>query len=162
MPFLQFFTGIFRRCRAFILRREVEVVGQCKSCGECCKGILLNDRKRWIKKERHFRQLCEKEPEHERFVVTERSEEGHLVFNCSKQGKDNFCTCYEDRLPLCRNYPSKSIYYQGGWIRPGCGYSFKAFKFRDVFMRRKRGRIPKFADVLQQELKQSDNKEQAS
>lgn len=154
MDSLQLFTGLFRRFRSFVLGREVEIVGQCEMCGKCCNGIILKD-DGWLKKKSDFEALCEREPEHERFVPVGKDDYGHLVFNCSKQGEDNFCTCYEDRLPLCRNYPSKSIYYQGGWIRSDCGYRFKVVTFRDVFMRRKRMRMPKFADVLQQEIKQA-------
>jgi hypothetical protein len=69
-------------------------------------------------------------------------------------GNDNLCTCYESRLPLCRNYPNKSLYYQGGWLRPDCGFSFKATTFRDIYMRRRRGSIPPFSEVLHREIKQ--------
>ncbi|WP_319469999.1 YkgJ family cysteine cluster protein [uncultured Pseudodesulfovibrio sp.] len=156
MSELHAFTGLFRRFRSFVLRRDVEVTGQCKMCGECCHDILLRHKKRWLKKERHFEELCREEPDHQRFSITGRDEFGHLVFACSLQEKSGLCSCHADRLPLCRNYPPKSLYYQGGWLRPDCGYSFKAVTFRDIFMRRKRMRIPKFADVLQQEQERTE------
>lgn len=152
-----FFTGLFRRFRTLVLGREVEIVGQCRFCGECCHGILLQDG-RWLKKKRHFDRLCEREPEHTRFIPTGRDDYGHMVFDCSMLGTDNFCTAYDDRLPLCRNYPTKSIYYQGGWIRPECGYRFKSVTFRDVFTGRRRATMPKFSEVLRKEIKRDIKK----
>jgi len=149
---VRIFTGLFRRFRSLVLRREVEVVGQCKGCGLCCQDILIKDNGRWLSSRRKFSKLCEREPEHARLKITGRDDVGHLVFSCSKQGDDNLCTCYESRLPLCRNYPSRSLYYQGGWLRPDCGYFFKETTFRDIFMKRKRGRIPPFSEVLLQEI----------
>lgn len=156
---LRYFTGLFRRFRSFVLRRDVEIVGQCRMCGSCCQDILLRDKGRWLRKEKQFRQLCESAPKHSRFAITGRSDDGFLTFTCSLQGNDNFCTCYEDRLPLCRSYPTKSLYYQGGWIRSDCGYSFKATTFRDVWMRRRRGRIPAFSEVLRREMNQDTEQE---
>jgi len=146
-------TGLFRRFRSLLLGRQVEVVGQCRLCGACCRNIILQDKGRWLKREKDFRKLCRDEPEFERFTIVEKDEVGHLVFDCSLQ-KDNLCSCHEDRLPLCRNYPTKSLYYQGGIIPPDCGYSFKAVTFRDVFLRRKRARVPKFSDMLDAEIQQ--------
>jgi len=131
-------TGWFRRFRSFVLRREVEIVGQCALCGECCHDILIRDGRHWLKNRRKFDKLCKREPEHARFVVTGRDDWGHLVFACTLQGGDGLCTSYDSRLPLCRKYPSKSLYYQGGWLRPDCGFSFKAVTFRDIWMRRRR------------------------
>lgn len=155
MNSLRFFTGLFRSFRTFVLGREVEIVGQCRMCGGCCNDILIKDRNRWLQRPRKFKQLCEREPAHERFEITGKDDFGNLVFRCSEQGEDGLCTCYEDRLPLCRSYPSKSIYYQGGWIGPECGFRFKSVKFRDVFTRKKPLRMPSFSKVLQQEIKQT-------
>jgi len=148
--------GIFRRFRSFVLRREVQIVGQCKLCGSCCHDILLKNRGGWVKRKRQFDKLCEKEPGHERFEIIGRSEAGPLLFACSKQGEDHFCTCYDDRLPLCKSYPSKALYYQGGRLRTDCGFSFKAVTFRDICMQRKGVKPPKFSTMLRQEQEQSD------
>ena len=32
---LKFYTGLFRRFRSLVLRRKVEITGQCKGCGRC-------------------------------------------------------------------------------------------------------------------------------
>jgi Fe-S-cluster containining protein len=156
---LRTFTGLLRRVRAWVLRSEVRVVGQCQLCGVCCQDILLRDRGRWLKSEGAFRKLCDREPGHERFEITGRDDWGHLVFRCTLQGEDNLCSAYEDRLPLCRNYPSKSLYYQGGWLRQDCGFSFKATTFRDMIMRYRRRNIPEFTEVLRQELNKPGNRQ---
>lgn len=148
--------GKLRRMRSTILRNEVEVIGVCTCCGVCCTGIHIRDKGRWISSERQFRKLCKREPEHERFAITGTDDSGLLVFSCTLQGEDNMCTTYASRPALCRKYPTKSLYYQGGTIRPDCGYSFKALTFRDWWMRRRRGRMPRFSDVLKKERKRTD------
>lgn len=158
MTNLQYFTGLYRRFRSFVLRREVEVVGQCRLCGNCCRDILLRDRGRWIRKEKQFDRLVEHLPEHARFELTGRDDLGFLSFACTCLGDDKLCTGYEDRPALCRNYPSKSLYYQGGWLRADCGFSFRAVTFRDVFMRRRRAKVPDFSTVLKRELEQDKTK----
>jgi len=155
---LQYFTGLFRRFRSFVLRREVEVVGQCRLCGNCCRDILLRDKGQWIRKKKQFDHLVERLPEHARFTLTGRDDSGFLSFVCTCLGRDNFCTSYEGRPSLCRNYPSKSLYYQGGWLRADCGFSFKAVTFRDVIMRRRRVKVPAFSTVLEREIEQENTK----
>ncbi|WP_419786248.1 YkgJ family cysteine cluster protein [Pseudodesulfovibrio sp.] len=161
MSNLRTFTGWYRRLRAFILRRDVEVLGQCAMCGDCCHDIIIRDGKRWLKSRRAFEKLCEKEPDHRCLKITGRDFQGHLVFACSLLGKDGLCTAHESRLSLCRNYPSKSLYYQGGWLKPDCGYFFKTFTFRDFFMQRKRRAIPKFSEVLRKETERRQDERQA-
>ncbi len=151
MEGLSLFIGMFRRFRSIVLRREVEIVGQCQLCGNCCRGILLKNRERWLRTEAQYKELCEDDPGHERFKITGKDQFGNLCFACSWQGDDNLCSRHEERLPLCREYPTKGLYYQGGWLGNDCGFSFKAVKFRDIFMRRRRARIPSFDKLLQQE-----------
>jgi len=148
------FTGLFRRFRSFVLGREVEVVGQCRMCGNCCNDIMLSDGN-WLKRRSQFERLCEKSPGHSRFEITGRDNRGRLIFRCTLQTPEGTCPCYEDRLPLCRSYPSKSIYYRGGWLEPRCGFSFRDVTFREVFTGRKHLRKPQFDKLLEQEMKRS-------
>ena len=157
MTSLRRLRGWFRRFRSFVLRSEVEIVGQCALCGGCCRDILIRDGRRWLTSRRRFEKLCRKEPEYARFTVTGEDDKGRLSFTCTLQGEDNFCTCYDSRLPLCRNYPSKSLYYQGGWLRTDCGFSFKAKTFRDAWTHRRRAAMPKFSTVLRQETERKRN-----
>jgi len=156
MAIQQWAIGFFRRFRSFVLGRDVEIVGQCNLCGNCCHDILLRDGA-WIKKQRQFDKLCKQQPKHERFEHIGKDHHGHWLFRCTLQQKDGMCSCYEDRLPLCKGYPSKSLYYKGGRIGTDCGFRFKAVTFRDVLMRRKRLRTPNFSEVLDQETKRTDS-----
>nr|WP_321259621.1 YkgJ family cysteine cluster protein [uncultured Pseudodesulfovibrio sp.] len=158
MAIAKYLIGFFRRFRTFILRREVEVVGQCQMCGRCCRGILLRDAGRFLKTEKQFRALCQSDPLHECFRIVRKDEFGILVFDCSRLGDDNICTDYESRPPLCSNYPTKSLYYHGGQLRDDCGYSFKEVTFRDIFMRRKSWGESRFADVLHEQIEQEKDK----
>lgn len=147
--------GLFRRFRSLVLGREVEVVGHCTLCGNCCRAILLSDRNRWLRRKSQFDRLVAEEPEHARFRIRERSADGFLTFDCTMLAEDDTCTCHDIRPALCRNYPTKSIYYQGGWLYEGCGYAFRAVTFRDVLFGRKRLRPARFTDALERELKQN-------
>lgn len=155
MPRLRTLTGLFRRFRSFVLGREVEIVGRCSLCGKCCNGILLQDG-HWIRNKRQFDKLCASAPEHSRFTIAGKDARGRLVFDCSLQTPEGVCPCYEDRLPLCRRYPSKIIYYNGGTLEADCGFSFTHVTFRDVLLGRKPLRKPRFAQLLKEEIKRSD------
>ncbi|NDV18056.1 YkgJ family cysteine cluster protein [Pseudodesulfovibrio sp. JC047] len=150
--------GAFRRFRAIVLGRDVEIVGHCRMCGRCCRKILLKSDDHWLKKETEFTELCQADPLLVRFRIMGRNPSGFLLFECARLGKDNICTEYESRPALCSNYPTKSLYYHGGWLRDDCGFSFQAVTFRDVFMRRKSWRKPKFADVLRGQIEQDKDK----
>ncbi|BCS88590.1 YkgJ family cysteine cluster protein [Pseudodesulfovibrio sediminis] len=149
-----YFTGLFRRFRAFVLRSKVQVRGRCKGCGYCCQDIMLKDKGRWLRTNRQFKALVKSNPEHARFTPVGRDEYGFMIFTCKKLGPDNLCSSYDDRPELCRNYPSDSLYYQGDCLQSACGYSFKDISFRDVLMRNRRSRIPKFSQVLRKEIEQ--------
>lgn len=151
MEHMSALIGFFRYVRARILKRDVEVVGMCRLCGNCCRGVLLKDRERWIKTEKQFEQLCEDSPGHTRFKIIDKNEEGYLGFACTMLGEDNLCSCHEERLDLCRDYPSKALYYQGGWTGDDCGFSFKPVTFRDILFRRKPLRANAFENALRKE-----------
>ncbi|MGL1861133.1 MAG: YkgJ family cysteine cluster protein [Pseudodesulfovibrio sp.] len=151
-----YFTGLFRRFRSFVLKREVEIIGQCRLCGSCCHDILLHDGDRFIKREKQFKKLCKSNSTFTRFRIIKPDDEGHLTFSCSFKDNNNNCTSYEDRLPLCKEYPSKGFYYHGGWLRADCGFSYKHVSFHDIYMRRTRSKIPEFSEVLRNEQEQTD------
>lgn len=150
-------TGLFRKLRKLLLRRDVEVVGQCQLCGGCCRDIHLFHKGRWLKRVRNFKRLCEEQPDFRRFRITGRSDSGRLVFSCTLQEGD-LCSDHENRMELCRNYPSKAIYYQGGWLRGDCGYSYRVYRFRDAFKMFRKKYEP-FDKILQQETEKLDKEE---
>lgn len=155
MPILRSLTGLFRRFRSLVLGREVEIMGQCRMCGNCCTDILLSDGG-WIKRRRQFEKLCEDDPGHKRFEIMGRDHLGRLVFRCTLQTPEGVCPCYEDRLPLCRSYPAKSIYYGGGRLDSRCGFSFRDVTFREVLTGKKPLRRPRFDKLLDREISRDD------
>jgi hypothetical protein len=159
MSGLDYLTGLFRRFRSRVLRREVEVAGRCNCCGACCRGIHLRDRGRWLRRTAQFERLVAEAPEHARFRLCGRSAEGFLLFRCSCLGDDDLCTTHDTRPALCRNYPSKSLYYQGGHLPGDCGYSFRAATFRDVLLGRKPIKPADFSAVLRREIQQDKDKQ---
>ncbi len=144
--------GLFRRFRSRVLRSPVRLEGRCNLCGRCCSHILLMNDGRWIRSEKTFRAIVESSPRHGRFTPVGRNDEGLLTFDCRCLGKDNLCTSYADRPALCRNYPSKSLYYQGGQLLSDCGFTFKAMTFRQAAGRLATGRRA-FSKVLEKEVR---------
>lgn len=155
---LAFLVGLFRRFRAFVLRREVEVVGRCSLCGRCCRSILLQNNGRWLRRMSQFERLVAEAPEHGRFRPVGRSEGGYLLFDCAMLAEDGSCSCHDARPALCGNYPSKSLYYQGGRLMDDCGYSYRAATFRDVLFGRRPLRPPDFSALLQQKIEQDKDR----
>ncbi|BDQ33936.1 YkgJ family cysteine cluster protein [Pseudodesulfovibrio portus] len=158
MTSLQLFTGLFRRFRAKVLGSPVRVVGQCRMCGSCCADILILYKGKWLRRKRDCEAMVRELPGYSRFECVGRNPDGFLTFTCRSLGEDKFCTSYEERPSLCRNYPSKSLYYQGGWLRPDCGYSFRAETFRQAIRRLLTGRDD-FSKVLEEQLRKGGDKE---
>ncbi|EGB14995.1 protein of unknown function UPF0153 [Pseudodesulfovibrio mercurii] len=152
-------TGLFRRFRSRVLRREVEVVGRCTLCGRCCRSVLLRDRGRWLRSLSQFERLVAEAPEHARFRPKKRNADGYLLFDCALLGEDNLCTDHDTRPALCGNYPSKSLYYHGGRLPQGCGYAFRAVTFRDVLFGRRPFKPADFSAMLRREIEQEQDKQ---
>ncbi|XXJ21293.1 YkgJ family cysteine cluster protein [Desulfovibrio caledoniensis] len=159
MSLRDFLTGLFRRTRSRVLRREVEVVGRCQCCGGCCRSIHLSDRGRWLRRMAQYERLVAEAPEYVRFRPAGRGDQGFLLFDCALLGEDNLCTAHDTRPALCRNYPSKSLYYRGGTLPGDCGYSFRAATFRDALFGRKPRKPADFSAVLRREIQQDKDKQ---
>jgi hypothetical protein len=159
MSGLDFLTGLFRRFRSRVLRRPVELVGGCRCCGGCCRSIHLSDEGRWLRRTSQFERLVAAAPEHARFTPVGRGHQGFLLFDCAKLNSDNLCADHDTRPALCRNYPSKSLYYRGGRLLDDCGYAFRAVTFRDVLFGRKPLKPADFSDALRREIQQDKDKQ---
>jgi hypothetical protein len=151
--------GLFRRFRSLVLRREVRVVGRCNGCGRCCRSLLLCHEGRWLRSRRQFERLSARTTDFFRFSLVGRSADGFLLFDCTWLRDDNLCSCHEARPALCRNYPSKSLYYQGGQTLDDCGFSFEAVTFRDVLFGRKPFKPADFSAVLRREIQQDKDEQ---
>jgi Fe-S-cluster containining protein len=121
--------------------------------------VLLRHQGRWLRRLARFERLVAEAPEHARFRPVGRNADGFLLFDCDRLDGLDLCSCHGTRPALCRNYPSKSLYYQGGRLPDGCGYAFKAVTFRDVLFGRKPFKPADFSAVLGREIQQEKDKQ---
>lgn len=155
--FLFSLRGFGRWVRAGLLRDKVHRTGHCLMCGKCCKSIMLSDEGKWLRNRRDLKALIKKEPEYARFRITGNTTCGRLLFTCSLLGEDNLCGDHENRLFVCREYPTIALYFEGGDTGTTCGYSIKATTFRGLFgKKRETPPAGAFTKVLKSEIRRSD------
>jgi hypothetical protein len=135
-PTYRFLSGFVRYLRLKLTGRDVLVSGACRRCGACCREVNIEYRGRWIRSPRQFARLKEKRPAYARFRVTGIDEGGFCVFTCDWVTDEGLCRDHENRLAMCRNYPSKGLYYLGADTLDGCGYRFHAGVPFDKVLRR--------------------------
>lgn len=149
--------AMYRRFMWFLTRQEPEVIGQCKCCGQCCKEIVLDAGKGWLRSKRQFERIKAQDKGFERFTPTGKDEAGRLIFRCECLGEDNLCTDYQGRMKLCRDHPSKGLYYSGVVLGPHCGYKLRGPTIKGL-IHRLLGRKPMdFNVVLENARKQGSN-----
>lgn len=144
--------GLFRRFRSFVLRTEVQVVGRCKLCGECCREVMLMDDGKWIYTRAQFTRLIMDKSDYERFEPVGGGGSSPIRFTCTNLGEDNLCVDHEFRPGVCRAYPTVGLYYRGGELLSFCGYKYVHVTFRQTLRWFFKGKGPDFRDVLGQEL----------
>lgn len=120
--------------------RELYLGGHCTSCGRCCRKLSLTGLDGWIRNEKEFEKVVAISPGFERFQISGRDEQGFLIFSCSWHTPEGYCGDYENRLPLCKNFPEKSLKFCGGGLPPGCGYYFKEVVPFAKILKNERGR----------------------
>lgn len=123
--------------------KSILVAGSCHGCGTCCKCISLEGASGWLRSQKSFLKIAEKYPEYKRFVIIGKDQQGFLLFSCTWCTPQGTCLDYDNRLPLCRNFPESSLVFAGGSLPDNCGYSFVE--------------VVPFARILQREL-QKNNK----
>lgn len=116
-------AGWWRHLRLRLTGKELILTGHCQQCGTCCRRLQLEQKNHWLRSKREFRALVKAHPEFSRFVICDRDRQGLLVFNCQSLGADNRCQDYENRPQLCRDFPNKGIFFCGGSLPKGCGYT---------------------------------------
>ncbi|SKA85410.1 hypothetical protein SAMN02745704_01858 [Paucidesulfovibrio gracilis DSM 16080] len=148
--------SLWRRLLCLLTRQKPRVEGHCLQCGSCCREIALCDSGHWVRTRRHFRQLMEKQPGYERLNMVGRDTDGRILFRCSWLAPDGRCRCYRDRLPLCRNHPSPSLWLRGVDLPDSCGYTLTGPTLSGLLRRKTPtwdNPPDQFNDVLQQERK---------
>jgi|GEM_PF-406695 len=114
--------------------KSMMVTGSCHGCGRCCKEICLEGSEGWLRSEERFQWIVDMFPEYGRFTITGKDSQGYLLFSCTWSTEQGTCSDYENRLPLCRNYPESSLIFAGGRLLSGCGYGFaEVVPFKKVF-----------------------------
>lgn len=115
-------AGWLRHLRLRLQGRELLLSGKCRRCGSCCARIQIQQGRRWLRSKRAFRKLVKNYPEYGRFNIVGRDSHGLLLFACSWLQPDNTCLNHEQRLGICRSFPTKGIFFCGAQLPHGCGY----------------------------------------
>lgn len=103
--------------------------GQCRHSGMCCKGLNLVIRGTRMETMSEFKGTLEAHPEYQRFVPQLDSGGEIDHFSCSCLMPNNWCSDYENRPKLCRQYPMSAFIAQDHIIQ-GCGYEVRRRHFR--------------------------------
>ncbi len=108
-------------------------------CGTCCGELILVDGKKIVQSEAEFEALKQQYPEYDIFSIKSVNSDGDLLFECSKQAGDNRCSIYEDRPPICANYPSRAMFKRKGTLFKNCGYYVEpAVGFQEILEAKKK------------------------
>lgn len=109
---------------------EYEIQGECKKCGKCCRYMYSFDT--YTEKEFKFMQFLF--PSYRRFYIKGKDDKGNLIFACKYVTDNGLCSVYEKRLPMCKKYPSKKIFYPAK-LHEGCGYKIVKKSFNDYLQK---------------------------
>ena len=109
---------------------EYEIQGECRKCGKCCRYMYSFDT--YTEKEFKFMQFLF--PSYRRFYIKGKDKDGNLIFACKYVTDEGLCSVYEKRLPMCKKYPLKRIYYPAK-LHEGCGYRVVKKSFSDYLQK---------------------------
>ncbi len=125
---LDFFFVIINEIRSYFVPQRVsyEITGECKKCGKCCNYMYSYD----TYTEKEFKIMQMLFPAYKRFYIKGKDEQGNLIFACKLVTSDGLCSDYKNRLPMCKNYPKKRIFYNAK-LHEGCGYKVNTKSFED-------------------------------
>jgi hypothetical protein len=117
-------VGIFKYFSLKLRGKSILVTGSCRGCGVCCRSICLEGSHGWLRSRRALKKIIQEYPEYTRFEVIGKDSQGFLLFNCTWCTPQGTCMDYENRLPLCDNFPESSLVFAGGQLPVNCGYRF--------------------------------------
>jgi hypothetical protein len=136
------FLGLIRSMRMRCMGKELLVTGSCHNCGSCCRTINLEGHRGWLRCEEDYFEVVADNPQYKRFRITGKDEQGFLQFACSWLTEDGLCRDHENSLPLCKNFPDKSLHFCGGTLPPGCGYGIhEVCPFKKVLAESTKGKV---------------------
>lgn len=109
---------------------KYEIQGECRKCGKCCRYMYSFDT--YTEKEFKFMQFLF--PSYRRFYIKGKDDKGNLIFACKYVTDNGLCSVYEKRLPMCKKYPSKKVFYPAK-LHEGCGYKIVKKSFNDYLQK---------------------------
>lgn len=119
-----------------ILKRKYYRHGKCAMCGCCCENIYVWHNKKVIASEQEFKNILKTDDYsfYKHISIVGKDEFG-LIFSCDKFDKINrICLDHKNRPPICKNYPTETIFSFGAHLHDNCGYSFEPIvKFEEIF-----------------------------
>jgi hypothetical protein len=110
--------------------------GQCNQCGQCCRSFRVKSEGKWIKTPSQFQRLIQQKPEYSRLICKGKID-GDLYFTCSWLTSDGICKDHQNRLRICKEYPSTTRFYTGNKLPNHCGYAIEAVVPFDKILKKK-------------------------
>jgi uncharacterized protein len=100
--------------------------GYCMHTGSCCQNMAIMHNGQWIDNLGLYIKLIQKHPKYKQFKPVFSSENKTKIkyYACTKRSKNNYCTCYEERPQLCKNYPLSNFMLHNT-IPKTCGYKIR-------------------------------------
>ena len=126
--------GLIRYLRILVMGKELLITGSCHCCGNCCKKINLEGVRGWLRSEKEFFEVLQDYPEYGRFKITGKDDQGFIQFSCTWLTDQGLCRDHTKRLPLCMNFPDKSLHFCGGKLPAACGYSIDEVRPFDKYL----------------------------
>ena len=116
---------------------KLEIVGECKQCGDCCRSLMLIESRGVVRSKRYFRKLQKRSPFYQNLEIIGTDDAGILIFSCKLLGEDGRCSRYEERPDICREFPNIFMFRHGGKLDDDCGYKVQEkVAFKDVLQKR--------------------------
>lgn len=108
------------------VRQKYKITGKCNKCGNCCRQI----RAKGMKSEKDLKLMQIILPWYKRFFIKGEDKNGELILSCKYLNSNGSCKRYFFRPFVCRNYPKKSVGFNGE-MPDGCGYTIEKKSFED-------------------------------
>ena len=125
---IDFIKSLYYEFLSYFIPQKVKyrVEGECLKCGKCCKEI----RAYGMKNEKDLIIMQFFIPHYRRFFISKIDEKGDVVLSCKHLTENGLCGVYNKRPNVCKNYPAKTINFNGEMIE-GCGYKVIKKQFKD-------------------------------
>ena len=125
---IDFIKSLYYEFLSYFIPKKVKykVEGECLKCGKCCKEI----RAYGMKSEKDLKIMQFFLPHYRRFFISKTDDKGDVVLSCKYLTENGLCSVYNKRPSVCKNYPAKSINFNGEMI-DSCGYKVIKKQFKD-------------------------------